>query len=100
VSAWLDDKWLKLAVCIVLDMIGCLSYLIPGLGETSDVAWGPISAFLLHKMFPGQSVLVLLAFAEETLPFLDFIPTHSIAWWLVHGKPMLAAPATTQRKKQ
>ena len=33
-------------ICVLLDVIGCLSYLFPVL-ELTDVAWAPISAYLI-----------------------------------------------------
>lgn len=37
-----------LVFSIIIDVIGCASYLIPGLAESTDVVWAPISAFLLQ----------------------------------------------------
>jgi uncharacterized membrane protein YfbV (UPF0208 family) len=62
--------------------------------------WGPISAYLLYKLFPNQRMLALVNFAEETLPFLDFIPTHCIAWWLTFGGELAAAKAKDKVKQK
>merc|ERR1711907_3422 len=79
-----SEMFLKLFLAIVIDVIGLASYLIPGLGETADFAWAPISSFLIWKLF-GRGDVAVLGFAEEALPFLDFIPTACIAWYLCYG---------------
>jgi hypothetical protein len=40
-----------LTVCIVMDLIGCASYLIPFLGEFSDIIWAPLSGFVFYFLF-------------------------------------------------
>ena len=45
----------SLIVCIIMDIIGCLSYFIPTLGEFSDAIWAPISAYVFYKMFGGKT---------------------------------------------
>eukprot|EP01108_Squamamoeba_japonica_P007952 TRINITY_DN6912_c0_g1_i1.p1 TRINITY_DN6912_c0_g1~~TRINITY_DN6912_c0_g1_i1.p1 ORF type:complete len:128 (-),score=18.06 TRINITY_DN6912_c0_g1_i1:17-400(-) len=76
-----NDMYLKLFLAIVIDLIGLGSYLIPGLGEGADTLWAPVSSFLIYKMF-NRGDMAVLGFAEEALPFLDFIPTACIAWYL------------------
>jgi hypothetical protein len=39
----------SLAFCIIMDVIGCASYIFPGLTEFADVVWAPISAFIFTK---------------------------------------------------
>lgn len=72
----------KLWQVILLDSIGFLSYFIPGVGEYIDVLWAPLSAFLFYKMYGGKMgrVGAAIEFVEELLPFVDFIPTFTIAW--------------------
>lgn len=72
----------KLALCILLDFIGYLSYSIPFLGEISDVVWAPIAAFLISKIFKGAIGKIggIFTFIEEVSPGLDFIPTFTITW--------------------
>ncbi|WP_158963299.1 hypothetical protein [Myroides fluvii] len=75
-------KTRKLIMGLFLDLIGMLSYLLPGLGEFSDVIWAPISAFILAKMYPGKvgKVGALVNFIEEISPGLDIIPTFTLTW--------------------
>lgn len=75
-------KTRQLIIGLFLDLIGMASYLIPGLGEFSDVIWAPISAFILAKMYPGKvgKVGALVNFVEELSPGLDIIPTFTLTW--------------------
>ena len=72
----------SLLLCIVMDVIGYASFAIPGLGELSDVVFAPISALIFYKMFGGWKGAFggIFNFAEEILPFSDFIPTFTIMW--------------------
>jgi len=69
----------KLIACISLDLCGNASYLLPEIGEATDIAWAPIQAVALRTMF-DSNVLPLLGLAEELLPGTDIIPTATIAW--------------------
>lgn len=72
----------SLLLCIVMDLIGYASFALPGLGEFSDIVWAPISAYIFFKTFGGWKGAFggVFNFAEEILPFTDFIPTFSIMW--------------------
>ena len=74
----------SLKLCLILDAIGCLSYLAPGIGELSDIIWAPVSAIIFYFMFKRTLGFYgsIVEFAEELSPGLDFIPTFTIAWWL------------------
>jgi hypothetical protein len=75
-------KTTKLILGIVFDLIGMLSYLIPGIAETLDVVWAPISGFLLVAMYKGYTgkVAGVIGFLEEIIPFTDVIPTFTLTW--------------------
>lgn len=77
----LPPLWL----CILLDIIGMLSYLIPGMGEWMDTIWAPISAFLFIYLF-GSTKGAIIAFLEEALPFTDIIPTFTITYFIRRNK--------------
>lgn len=68
-------------LCILIDTIGMLSYLIPGMGEWIDTVWAPISAYLFGLLFGGTKGTII-AFLEEALPFTDIIPTFTITYFL------------------
>lgn len=71
----------SLSLCIILDLIGCASYIIPGLGELVDIVWAPVSGIIFYILF-GSWKGALFNFTEEILPGTDIIPTFTIAWFL------------------
>lgn len=74
----------SLTFCLVMDIIGCLSFTIPGIGEFTDVIWAPLSAFIFLRTFGGRfgAFGAVLNFIEEALPFTDIIPSFTIAYFL------------------
>ena len=74
----------NIALCILLDVIGMASYLIPALGEFADVVWAPISGLIFFKLFGGRFGVIggVLNFLEEIIPFTDIIPSFTIAWFI------------------
>ena len=72
----------NIGFCILMDLIGCASFALPGLGEFSDIVWAPVSGLIFYKMFGGRFGMIggALDFIEEILPFTDFIPSFTIAW--------------------
>jgi hypothetical protein len=74
----------NIALCIILDVIGMASYIIPALGEFADVVWAPISGFLFYQLFGGRFGVIggVLNFLEEIIPFTDIIPSFTIAWFI------------------
>ncbi len=76
------SKFGLLALSILFDAVGMLSFAIPGIGEFSDIIWAPISAFLVYKMYRGAVGKIggMVSFIEEIIPGLDFIPTFTLTW--------------------
>ena len=74
----------SLTLCLMMDIIGCLSFVIPGIGEFADVIWAPLSAFIFLRTFGGRfgAFGAALNFLEEALPFTDIIPSFTIAFFL------------------
>jgi hypothetical protein len=66
-----------------MDLIGCASYVIPGLTEFTDVVWAPISAFIFYKTFGGKvgQIGAIINFVEEIIPFADIVPSFTIAYF-------------------
>ncbi|MGG8498046.1 hypothetical protein ACQY1Q_16700 [Tenacibaculum sp. TC6] len=77
-----EYKYQKLFLSLVLDAVGYVSFLIPGLGELSDVVWAPVSAYLMTKMYKGNKgkIAAAVTFIEEAMPGLDVIPTFTLMW--------------------
>lgn len=60
-----------------------LSFVLPFIGEFSDVIWAPLSAFLIYKMYEGAEGKIgsLVTFVEEAGVFgTDFLPTFTLTW--------------------
>ena len=74
----------SIVFCIVMDLTGMLTYALPALGELADIVWAPISAFMFYKLFGGRlgAIGSVLNFVEEIVPFTDFIPSFTIAWFI------------------
>lgn len=72
-------------LCILLDLVGLTSYLLPMAGETEDLLWAPVSAIIFYFLFGKKKLGIfggLFSFLEELSPGLDFIPTFTIGWVL------------------
>lgn len=81
-----EKKYQKLTLSLLFDAIGYVSYLIPGLGELSDIVWAPASAYIMTKMYKGNKgkVAGAIAFIEEAMPGLDVVPTFTLMWLYTH----------------
>ncbi|MFC5045838.1 hypothetical protein ACFSTE_19960 [Aquimarina hainanensis] len=77
-----DDKYKKLALSILFDAMGMVTFFIPGVGEFGDIVWAPIAAWLMTRMYKGNTgkAAGIFTLIEEALPGLDVIPTFSIMW--------------------
>jgi hypothetical protein len=91
----------SLLFCIVMDLIGMASFLIPALGEWSDVVWAPFSAYIFYHAFGGLGGMLggAFSFLEEILPFTDIIPTFTIAWY-IQNKVMKNGTLKTTSKNE
>lgn len=69
-----------LKTCIILDVIGCLSYIIPPFGPVWAVISGIIFFFMFGKKFGVMGGI--FSFLEELVPIVDLIPTFTIAWFI------------------
>lgn len=80
-------------LCILLDLIGCLSFTVPLLGDFTDVIWAPLSAIIYFNMFGGRMGRIggAFSFLEEILPFTDIIPTFTISWFIKENAMKKAA---------
>lgn len=76
------NKYAKLILGIGLDAVGYVSFLIPGIGEFSDIIWAPLSGYIMTKLYKGKpgKIAGVIAFVEEALPGLDVIPTFTLMW--------------------
>ena len=85
------DMYGKLLASVALDFLGSCSYLIPGAGEAFDLFWAPFQTICVASMYDaGLPGLKYLSFAEEIIPFTDFIPTASLGWIREFGPTLLS----------
>jgi len=77
-----SNKYTKLFLGLLFDAVGMLSFVIPGIGEFSDIIWAPVSGWLMTRMYKGKigKTAGVIAFVEELIPGLDIIPTFTITW--------------------
>lgn len=79
----MEKKYQMLLMSIIFDGVGMLSFVIPFVGEFSDVIWAPLSAFIMYKMYNGMEgkVASAVSFIEEAGIFgTDFLPTFTLMW--------------------
>jgi hypothetical protein len=77
-----------LAFCLLMDLLGCASFLLPVFGEFFDLVWAPVSAMIYVRVFGGLKGIFggAFNFLEELLPGLDIIPTFTITWFMLSNK--------------
>ena len=77
-----EKKYKDLLWGLLFDGIGMLSFIIPGIGEFSDMLWAPMAAWLMTKMYKGKAgkVAGVIAFVEELLPGIDLVPSFTLMW--------------------
>jgi len=77
-----QTKYRDLFLGLLFDALGMLSFLIPGIGEFSDVIWAPIAGWLMTRIYKGKvgQAAGIITFIEELIPGLDVIPTFTIMW--------------------
>lgn len=87
-------KYIKLGLAVLIDLIGVATYMIPGIGESIDLFWAPISGLFIFMLFPSRKLLAFGGAVEEMIPFTDFMPTAIIAWgldYIIDNKKTFAA---------
>ena len=79
-----------LKFCVLMDLAGCLTYIIPGFGELGDILWAPISAITFFFSFRNRNGIQggIFNFVEEFLPGTDFIPSFTIMWLILYSKKL------------
>ena len=76
------NKYKKLLLSILLDLIGLATYAFPVLGESFDFIWAPLSTLIMMKLYGGIKGKIAggISFIEEIIPGTDFIPTFTLTW--------------------
>lgn len=75
-------KYQILLLSLLFDALGFVSFIIPGIGEFSDIIWAPLSAWLMTRLYAGKAgkIAGVITFVEEALPGVDVIPTFTLMW--------------------
>lgn len=81
-----DNKIRNLLLGLLLDAIGMLSYIFPGIGEFLDIIWAPIAGWLMTRMYKGKigQAAAVVTFIEEMIPGMDVIPSFTIMWFYTY----------------
>lgn len=77
-----ENKIRNLLLGLLFDALGMVSFIIPGIGEFSDIVWAPLAGWLMTRMYKGKigQAAGVVTFIEELAPGLDVIPTFTIMW--------------------
>ena len=77
-----NKKYKQLLMGLLFDGIGMLSFVIPFVGEFSDIVWAPLSAWLMTRMYKGKvgQAAGIFTFVEEIIPGFDIIPSFTLMW--------------------
>ncbi|WP_297702525.1 hypothetical protein [uncultured Eudoraea sp.] len=77
-----NKKYQLLLLGLLFDGIGMISFMLPGIGEFTDLIWAPIAGWLMTRMYKGNpgKIAGLIAFIEEIVPGLDIIPSFTLMW--------------------
>ena len=77
-------KNIHLGISITLDILGMVTYLLPGLGEIGDIIFAPIYGLAIFIMYRRRIISAALGGVtgtiEELIPGVDVIPTATIMW--------------------
>lgn len=99
-----NSPWMQLLVCLTIDGIGSGSYLLPFLGELTDLVWAPVQTVYLLALYDeitatrmggssnnlapsswARSIVQYGSLLEELLPFTDVLPSATLTWLLEYG---------------
>jgi hypothetical protein len=77
-----NKKYKQLFMGLLFDGIGMLSFVIPFVGEFSDIVWAPLSGYLMTRMYKGKvgQAAGVFTFIEEIIPGFDLIPSFTLMW--------------------
>jgi hypothetical protein len=81
-----ENKYRNLFLGLLFDALGMASFLIPGVGEFSDVIWAPVAGWLMTRLYQGKmgQAAGVITFIEELIPGLDVVPTFTIMWFYTY----------------
>lgn len=99
------NKYTLLAIGLLMDSLGILtsSWVIPAFGDFADIAWAPLSAWIMTRMYKGTAgkVAGVVNFIEEIIPFVDIVPSFTLMWlytFVFKGETVDKVIALNQKK--
>lgn len=78
-SAYTQYKNRLLYLSLTIDVLGMLSYLIPAIGEWTDIIMALVTAVAIFKSYHSVG-WAAFGFLEEIIPFTDVIPSATMTW--------------------
>lgn len=79
------SKYKLLLLGLAMDGIGILTstWVLPVIGEFTDIIWAPLSAWAMTKFYKGNTgkIAGIITFIEEIVPGLDIIPSFTLMWF-------------------
>lgn len=72
----------SLILCLILDVVGCLSFFMPVYNVLFKLLWAPVAALIYFRMFGGRLGFFggVALFIEETSSIGFMIPTFTITF--------------------
>lgn len=100
-KSYQNQKYLKLGLSILIDLIGMATFVIPGLGEFADLIWAPIAGLAAFVMYGGLIGATggAFTFLEELLPGTDILPGLTLTWIFKYGVRDKTSYANYLRKR-
>lgn len=78
------NKFKLLLIGLLIDGLGIVtsSWVLPVIGDFADIAWAPLSAWLMTRLYKGTAGKVggVVTFVEELIPGVDVIPSFTLMW--------------------
>lgn len=79
-----QNKYKLLLLGLLFDVVGIVtsSWIIPLMGDVTDVVWAPLAGWLMTVLYKGTAGKIggVITFIEEIIPGLDFIPSFTLMW--------------------
>lgn len=103
--AYNKEKTTKLVLAVAFDLVGMLTFIVPGVGEFADLVWAPVAGIANFLMFRGFAGVAggTGTLVEELLPGFDWIPSFTITWgikYIVQENKTLAEFAKRHKERK
>lgn len=79
--------FIRLLLCVTLDIVGTSNEIVPVVGEVADVVWAPIAAILLRNLFGGVTSFWFWNSWKKSSPLPMFYPWPLFVGSLIRYSP-------------